>query len=98
MLGKYWSIFLLGGLGVAALTDPHRGAYFRSPAPWLTIAVGAVLIAPHLAWVETHDFGPIRYAFGAHPVNYAGAVGHAVFFLGGILAYIAAPLVLNFWA
>ncbi|HEY6618025.1 MAG TPA: glycosyltransferase family 39 protein, partial [Steroidobacteraceae bacterium] len=40
MLGKYWSIFLLAGLGLAALIDRRRGAYFRSPAPWLTIAVG----------------------------------------------------------
>ncbi len=43
MLGKYWSIFLIAGLGVAALSDSRRGAYFRSPAPWLTIAVGVVL-------------------------------------------------------
>src|SRR6476646_6547635 len=41
MLGKYWSIFLLTGLGLAALADPRRGAYFRSAAPWVTIAAGA---------------------------------------------------------
>src|SRR3954462_10796214 len=33
MLGKYWSIVLLLGLGLAALADPRRAAYFRSPAP-----------------------------------------------------------------
>ena len=33
MLGKYWSIFLLAGLGLAALTDPRRSAYFRSRRP-----------------------------------------------------------------
>jgi hypothetical protein len=98
ILGKYWSIFLLAGLGIAALTDPRRGAYFRSPAPWLTIAVGAVLIAPHLAWVATHDFEPFRYALGSHPVTYAEAAGYAILFLGGILAYIAAPMFLNFAA
>jgi len=96
MLGKYWSIFMLAGLGVAALTDPRCRAYFRSPAPWLTIGVGAVLVAPHLVWVATHDFEPFRYAFGSHPVSYAGAAGYAILFLGGILAYIAAPLLLNF--
>src|SRR6185312_10576130 len=36
MLGKYWSVFLLAGLGIAALVDSRRGAYFRSPAPWVT--------------------------------------------------------------
>ena len=29
------------GLVVAALIDPRRGAYFRSAAPWITVAVGA---------------------------------------------------------
>jgi 4-amino-4-deoxy-L-arabinose transferase-like glycosyltransferase len=33
MMGKYWSIFLLIGLGFAALIDPRRGVYFRSSAP-----------------------------------------------------------------
>ena len=30
MYGKYWSIFLLLGLGLAALIDRRRAAYFRS--------------------------------------------------------------------
>ena len=40
MLGKYWSIVLLGGLAIAALGDARRSAYFRSPAPWITAAAG----------------------------------------------------------
>src|ERR1700757_285118 len=40
MYGKYWSVFLLLGLGAAALADPRRAAYFRSGAPWVTIAFG----------------------------------------------------------
>ena len=36
MYGKYWSVFLLIGLGLAALADPRRAAYFRSAAPWVT--------------------------------------------------------------
>ena len=69
MLGKYWSIFLLAGLVVAALTDPRRGAYFRSWAPWLTIAVGAVLIAPNAYWLAVHHFEPIDYALDSHPAT-----------------------------
>ena len=38
MLGKYWSIFLIAGLVVAALIDKRRCAYFRSVAPWITVA------------------------------------------------------------
>jgi 4-amino-4-deoxy-L-arabinose transferase-like glycosyltransferase len=95
MLGKYWSIFLVAGLVIAALADRRRGVYFRSPAPWLTIAVGAALLIPHLIWVATHDFEPFRYAFGSHPVTYAVAAEYTLIFFGGILAYIAAPLLLN---
>src|SRR5580658_3453016 len=47
MLAKYWSITLLAGLGVAALTDPRRTAYFSSPAPYVTLAVGTVLLTPN---------------------------------------------------
>ena len=48
MLSKYWSIVLLLGLAVAALSDPRRIAYFRSSAPWLTAACGLAGLAPHL--------------------------------------------------
>jgi hypothetical protein len=44
MYGKYWSIFLLLGLGCAALIDRRRTDYFRSAAPWMTIAVGALAL------------------------------------------------------
>ncbi len=98
MLGKYWSVFLIAGLAVAALTHERRGAYFRSAAPWLTVAVGTVLIAPHVYWVVTHDFGPLHYAFSSHPTSYSGAIGYALLFLGGTLAFVAAPIVLNLLA
>ena len=39
MLAKYWSVFLLAGLIAAALIDPRRRIYFRSVAPWVTVAV-----------------------------------------------------------
>jgi 4-amino-4-deoxy-L-arabinose transferase-like glycosyltransferase len=66
MLGKYWSIMLLAGLAVAAIVDTRRAIYFRSAAPWVTIAVGALLLAPHGVWLVTHDFMPITYALDAH--------------------------------
>ena len=73
MMGKYWSIFLLAGLGVAALADPRRAQYFRSAAPWVTIAVGAILFAPHVAWIVAHDFAPFTYAVVAHQSTLASS-------------------------
>jgi 4-amino-4-deoxy-L-arabinose transferase-like glycosyltransferase len=94
MLGKYWSVFLLLGLGIAALLDARRAAYFKSAAPWVTMAVGLVLIAPHLVWLLSAEFTPLNYATairsgaGGHPLKSAGG------YLAGALAYAALPAVL----
>jgi 4-amino-4-deoxy-L-arabinose transferase-like glycosyltransferase len=91
MLGKYWSVFLLLGLGLAALFDSRRAAYFRSPAPWVTVAAGAVVLAPHFVWLVANDFSPLTYA----TVTRAGA-GHpfksVAGYLAGSLAYVAVPV------
>ena len=95
MLGKYWSIFLLAGLAVAALADPRRTVYLRSSAPWITIAVGGLAIAPHLAWIVANDFAPFAYAVAAHPATRESAIMSAVGFLVlGIAGYMAAPVAL----
>ena len=95
MLGKYWSIFLLAGLGIAALTDPRRAAYFRSPAPWVTIAAGAAVLAPHVFWVATHGFTTVDFAFTSHATSLARAAAGSLYFLLSVLGYIAAPIVLG---
>jgi 4-amino-4-deoxy-L-arabinose transferase-like glycosyltransferase len=95
MLGKYWSIFLLAGLGLAALTDPRRGAYFRSSAPWVTIAAGAAVLAPHLFWIASHGFTTVDFAFTSHATSLARAAAGSLYFLLSVLGYIAAPIVLG---
>ena len=65
MLGKYWSVFLLAGLAVAALIDRRRAAYFRSAAPWITCAVGLLVLAPHLVWLCAERFRAVRLCHGA---------------------------------
>ncbi len=95
MLGKYWSIFLLAGLGLAALTDPRRAAYFRSPAPWVTIAAGAAVLVPHVFWIATHGFTTVDFAFTSHATSLARAAAGSLYFLLSVLGYIAAPIVLG---
>jgi hypothetical protein len=95
MLGKYWSIFLLAGLGLAALSDPRRAAYFRSPSPWLTIAAGAAVLAPHLIWIATHGFTTVDFAFTSHATTLAHAATGSLYFLASVLGYIAIPTVLG---
>ena len=95
MLGKYWSLFMLAGLALAALADPRRAAYFRSPAPWLTIVVGALVLAPHLYFVATHGFSTVEFAMTAHLTTFADAAQWALYFLLGVLGYMAPAIVLN---
>ena len=94
MMGKYWSVFLLAGLGVAALADPRRAQYFRSPAPWVTIAVGAVLFAPHVIWLVGKDFAPFSYAVVAHQSTLASSALSGLGFLIGVAGYIAPAVVI----
>jgi hypothetical protein len=94
MLGKYWSVVLLLGLGLAAIIDARRAAYFRSPAPWVTIAVGLVGLAPHIAWLYAHDFTPFAYAMDTHPGTLVECLWSGVNYVIGASAYVAAPVVL----
>jgi 4-amino-4-deoxy-L-arabinose transferase-like glycosyltransferase len=92
MLGKYWSVFLLAGLGIAALLDPRRGAYFRSPAAWITAVVAAALFAPHFVWLMQHDFLPLAWAQARHQAGVGAATAGALLYCAGLVAYVAVPL------
>ena len=95
MLGKYWSVFLLAGLALAALIDARRGAYFRSAAPWITAAAGAVVLGPHLWWLAQHDFAPFAYATAVHgEKSMISVVLGALEYLGGAFAFVAIPLLI----
>ena len=84
MLGKYWSIFLLAGLALAALCDRRRAEYFRSAAPWITIVAGLIVLAPHLLWLVQSDFESFSYAMLVHGVKpFAATVAAALAYVAG---------------
>ena len=96
MLGKYWSVLLLAGLIIAALGDRRRRwRYFKSPAPWITIVVGIVLIIPHIDWLIDHHFAPFTYAMSIHGDKPFGAtVAAALGYLAGSFGYVALPILI----
>ncbi|HEY1473219.1 MAG TPA: glycosyltransferase family 39 protein [Pseudolabrys sp.] len=95
MLGKYWSVFLLAGLAAAALIDKRRAGYFRSPAPWITVAAGLLVIAPHLVWLYRHDFVPFSYAMYVHGAKpYAEVALSALGYVAGSIGYVAIPVII----
>ena len=94
MLTKYWSVFLLAGLVMAALNDTRRVAYFRSLAPWITVAAGLALLAPHLYWLTQNDYAPFSYAVGVHDKGpYLDGAKSALGYLAGSFGYVVAPIV-----
>ena len=94
MLTKYWSVFLLAGLALAALTDARRMRYFGSLAPWVTVLAGLALLSPHLYWLTQHDYAPFSYAVGVHDKNpYTAGAMSVLGYLGGSLGYVAAPII-----
>jgi 4-amino-4-deoxy-L-arabinose transferase-like glycosyltransferase len=95
MLGKYWSIFLLAGLVVAALIDRRRVAYFTSPAPWLTVIAGLIVLLPHLAWLRDNNFAPFTYAMTIHGDKaFFSTVIAALGYIAGSIGYVALPVIL----
>jgi hypothetical protein len=94
MLVKYWSLVLLAGLVIAALADSRRGRYFRSPAPYITVAVGAAALAPHIWWLYAHDFAAFGYALETHPATIGEALVSGLAYVAGAAGYVAVPVVL----
>jgi 4-amino-4-deoxy-L-arabinose transferase-like glycosyltransferase len=93
MLGKYYSIYLVGAFGVAIVLHPARWTYLRSPAPWISAIVGLLVLAPHLHWLTTAELTPFEYAYLAHRgATLGGILASIGTYLLGALAYVALPI------
>ena len=93
MVSKYWSICLLGGLIVAALSDSRRGVYFRSPAPWITVLTTIAVLSPHIGWLEKHNFSPMEYAMAVHGGHSFGdSLWAAMRYCLDSIAFVSVPL------
>jgi 4-amino-4-deoxy-L-arabinose transferase-like glycosyltransferase len=97
MLTKYWSIFLILGFIVAALTHSDRMKYLRSPAPWASVIVGALVFAPNVMSLVAYEFQSFTYAAISHQATFAGVLrsfadylGGALFLSGGVAAVMLA--------
>jgi len=92
MLGKYYSIFLLGAFVLAAIAHPQRAAYFRSWAPWISALTGLIVLGPHIHWLATSGATPFAYAMQVHGgVPLGQSFREAGAFLLGLCATMALP-------
>ena len=94
LLGKYYSIFLIGSFVCAAIVHPHRRIYFASSAPWVCSIAGMVMLGPHLYWLASTGAQPLGYALAAHGgVAFSHSLIEALFFLLGLAAAVVIPAV-----
>jgi 4-amino-4-deoxy-L-arabinose transferase-like glycosyltransferase len=94
MLGKYYSVFLVGSFVLAAIAHPLRAIYFRSWAPWVSALTGLVALGPHLHWLATTGATPFVYAMEVHGGMTLGAsLQEAAMFLLGLAATLALPAI-----
>ena len=94
MLGKYYSIFLIGSFAFAAIVHPKRREFFASLAPWVSATVGLAVLGPHLYWLATTGAEPFGYALVVHGgVAFGPSLIEALFFLLGLAAAMAIPAV-----
>jgi len=92
MLGKYYSIYLIGSFVVAALAHPARWTYLRSPSPWISAVVGLLVLSPHVHWLMTTGFQPFAYAIDVHGRDSAAVLAwRAITYVAGAFAYVAVP-------
>ena len=95
MLVKYWSVFLIAALALAAVMHPRRRDYFRSAAPWVTAGVFLVAVAPHVVWLIREDFPPITWVTTRRvAASFGDTIASMLEALGGTFAYAAVAFAL----
>ncbi len=94
VLGKYWAVFLLAGIAAASLTGPGVRRFWHSAVPYVMALGAAIIIAPHV-WSILHDRASLHFAESVVThASFGSNVIRAMNYIGGAVAYVAAPLVL----
>jgi 4-amino-4-deoxy-L-arabinose transferase-like glycosyltransferase len=95
LMTKYWVLTMIGAVGLAALLHPDRLLFLRSPAPWVAIAILAVLMLPHLVWLREVDFVPLTYAGDVYGLSDRAQSHQLVLgYIGHNFALLALPVAL----
>jgi hypothetical protein len=92
MLGKYYSVFLIGSFLFAAICHPLRSRYFGSFAPWVSTLVGLAALGPHLHWLATTGAKPFTYTLAVRPLKtFDHSLTESLLFILGLGIALAIP-------
>ena len=61
MLAKYAMIYFVLGVAIAAVFDPDARALLRTPAIWLALLVGLIVLSPNIWWNIDNGFVTLRH-------------------------------------
>ena len=84
IMSKYFGGVLLVSCLIAAVTSPRVGEYFRSAAPYVTIAVFGACVAPHIIWLTRVSNGPLDYLATKTAYPFPFVLEKAATFVAGI--------------
>jgi 4-amino-4-deoxy-L-arabinose transferase-like glycosyltransferase len=61
MLAKYAMAYFVPGVALAAFTDEGTRKLLRRPAPWLAVAIAAIIFAPNVVWNVANDLATFKH-------------------------------------
>ena len=94
LLSKYYAGVFGATCALAALQHPRRDRYFRSASPYISVAVAALLLAPHVVWLMKSGAPPLRYLGRISGRGYGATFFYATSAILGSLAQNALALAL----
>src|SRR5215468_10887852 len=72
---KYFVVVLGLPLGLFMLIDPRARRHLATPGPYLAVAIGIMIMAPHLIWLYQNEWLPLNYA-ASRAMPAEGLLGH----------------------
>ncbi len=99
MLAKYSAVLLYLFMMIWLLVDAGSRQYLSIGKVLLCVTVAAVVAAPNLIWLVTHDFQPLHYAQErmSEQLSVAGRFAEIASFLSAQLGILLVMLLLTVW-
>ena len=86
LLSKYYALILATTCLIAALQHPLRARYFASASPYVSVAIAALLCAPHIWWLAANGAPPLHYLAHVSGHKFSAIAAHAALAFIGALA------------
>lgn len=95
VLAKYFSLVLIAGFAMAAISHPQRKAYFFSASPWISAIVGIAALSPHMFWLYSTGAAPLAYPQLSHGAAWPSVLKSILWLWPAGLAY-ASPMLVTY--